>query len=148
MADTFHDARRATATLVVLLLTLVAGAVLGYFRWNPYLSIPAACFVCGLMQRRPAWGITAALAAPWMWLAGTSPHWYAAPDQVITVAMYIVLMVLPSMLLAYVATALAILIAGHGVQPHQYKGPPCCPECGYNLSGNVSGRCPECGWAV
>lgn len=22
---------------------------------------------------------------------------------------------------------------------------PCCPQCGYNLTGNVSGRCPECG---
>ena len=21
----------------------------------------------------------------------------------------------------------------------------CCQECGYNLTGNVSGRCPECG---
>jgi hypothetical protein len=23
-----------------------------------------------------------------------------------------------------------------------------CPTCGYNLTGNVSGRCPECGQAV
>ncbi|MCH8805988.1 MAG: hypothetical protein IH986_07860 [Planctomycetes bacterium] len=21
----------------------------------------------------------------------------------------------------------------------------CCRQCGYNLTGNVSGRCPECG---
>ena len=24
--------------------------------------------------------------------------------------------------------------------------PNFCPECGYNLTGNVSGRCSECGW--
>ena len=24
-------------------------------------------------------------------------------------------------------------------------GPGCCHVCGYNLTGNVSGRCPECG---
>ena len=24
-------------------------------------------------------------------------------------------------------------------------GEGCCQECGYNLTGNVSGRCPECG---
>ena len=24
----------------------------------------------------------------------------------------------------------------------------CCPQCGYNLTGNVSGVCPECGEAV
>ncbi|MCP4590737.1 MAG: hypothetical protein GY842_08330 [bacterium] len=23
-----------------------------------------------------------------------------------------------------------------------------CPRCGYNLKGNVSGRCPECGWRL
>jgi predicted RNA-binding Zn-ribbon protein involved in translation (DUF1610 family) len=26
--------------------------------------------------------------------------------------------------------------------------PPSCHVCGYNLTGNVSGRCPECGTAV
>ena len=23
-----------------------------------------------------------------------------------------------------------------------------CPKCGYNLTGNVSGRCSECGWKL
>jgi predicted amidophosphoribosyltransferase len=23
--------------------------------------------------------------------------------------------------------------------------PGCCQRCGYNLTGNVTGRCPECG---
>jgi hypothetical protein len=27
-------------------------------------------------------------------------------------------------------------------------GPPTCAACGYNLTGNVSGRCPECGYAT
>ena len=25
---------------------------------------------------------------------------------------------------------------------------PECGQCGYNLTGNVSGRCPECGWKL
>ena len=28
------------------------------------------------------------------------------------------------------------------------KGPPMCHDCGYNLTGNVSGRCPECGRSI
>ena len=27
-------------------------------------------------------------------------------------------------------------------------GPGCCKRCGYNLTGNVSGRCPECGTVI
>ena len=23
-----------------------------------------------------------------------------------------------------------------------------CPQCGYNLTGNISGRCSECGWKL
>lgn len=28
---------------------------------------------------------------------------------------------------------------------HQRAAVGCCPSCGYDLTGNVSGRCPECG---
>lgn len=31
---------------------------------------------------------------------------------------------------------------------HRQKGKPCCRQCGYNLTGNVSGICPECGREV
>ena len=27
-------------------------------------------------------------------------------------------------------------------------GIPCCTACGYDLTGNTSGRCPECGWVI
>lgn len=32
------------------------------------------------------------------------------------------------------------------IGPRMHEG--CCPECGYNLTGNVSGRCPECGTEI
>lgn len=28
------------------------------------------------------------------------------------------------------------------------RGSPRCAQCGYNLTGNVSGRCPECGTSI
>lgn len=36
--------------------------------------------------------------------------------------------------------------AGFDRLPHLFTQPPTCVQCGYNLTGNVSGRCPECGW--
>jgi hypothetical protein len=30
----------------------------------------------------------------------------------------------------------------------RFTPPGCCPHCGYDLTGNVSGRCPECGTAI
>lgn len=38
-----------------------------------------------------------------------------------------------------------ILSLRHG-WPAPLRG--CCPGCGYNLTGNVSGICPECGKAI
>lgn len=46
-----------------------------------------------------------------------------------------------------VGTAASIVLAGfieHGLRP----GPDHCQRCGYNLTGNVSGACPECGAVV
>jgi hypothetical protein len=33
-------------------------------------------------------------------------------------------------------------------RPWRHKAPPTCPECGYNLTGLTSNRCPECGMTI
>ena len=39
--------------------------------------------------------------------------------------------------------------SGDGVVVVWYWGEPTeCRECGYDLTGNTSGRCPECGWEL
>ena len=53
------------------------------------------------------------------------------------------------------AAALAIVLARmayRSVRRHQMEAmeprEPYCPHCGYNLTGNVSGTCPECGTKI
>ena len=53
---------------------------------------------------------------------------------------------------AYMFNKVIDAIVDHFVPPGQHHGPPnpeeCgprCLNCGYNLRGNLSGRCPECG---
>lgn len=47
-------------------------------------------------------------------------------------------------LFMWVFTALSVVVYMDGVGSHLRE----CPGCGYNLTGNVSGACPECGRAV
>ncbi len=52
---------------------------------------------------------------------------------------------LPALALAaYPAAAIGL----RAYRRHTPKGRPCCRRCGYNLTGNVSGVCPECGEKV
>ena len=47
-----------------------------------------------------------------------------------------------TILLSLVFTGLAILIIKWLPRPVNYAA---CHECGYNLTGNTTGKCPECG---
>ena len=42
-----------------------------------------------------------------------------------------------------------VLLQRQLVRPHLWRLiPHLCDACGYDLTANASGRCPECGWAV
>ena len=45
----------------------------------------------------------------------------------------------------WVPTALCALVVLLGLRKRNPKAGKPCEECGYDLTGNVSGRCPECG---
>ena len=44
--------------------------------------------------------------------------------------------------------SVAIGVLAVAVRQLRHRAPGMCTECGYDLQGNVSGRCPECGQAV
>ncbi|MCC6361329.1 MAG: hypothetical protein IT450_21540 [Phycisphaerales bacterium] len=47
---------------------------------------------------------------------------------------------------AYLIAGLAATVARRSLPAE--PGPGCCRNCGYDLTGNTSGRCPECGRRV
>jgi MFS family permease len=61
--------------------------------------------------------------------------------------------VFPLILLGYISFCVAVRLIGLGIVRAQFirlveDTAPCCPGCGYNLTGNTSGVCPECGRTV
>ena len=46
------------------------------------------------------------------------------------------------------ALPVSALLAVFGIRIGRKHLPRDCPECGYDLTANVSGSCPECGWEI
>lgn len=58
------------------------------------------------------------------------------------------LVAVPVGVLLSVASLFLLFRPKHGFIPIDESAHPLCSACGYNLTGNVSGRCPECGTRV
>jgi hypothetical protein len=106
------------APLVCLLATGVAGAIIGR------------------RLRRELWYLKLAIASPGTYL-GISMMLAAGVEGLING--------LPVLILPNAVAAMGWAIGGRGRK--EPPEPGFC-ECGYDLTGNVSGRCPECGAAV
>ena len=71
------------------------------------------------------------------------------PGTLLVDVTYIPLLQLPFWLLAVALAGAPAFLLGHAAY-ERYRGAKrrktgLCSHCGYNLTGNVSGRCPECG---
>jgi predicted amidophosphoribosyltransferase len=57
------------------------------------------------------------------------------------------------LLIVLLALLFFLLLFGYAIvdevrKHRRTRGGPICPRCGYSLTGNVSGVCPECGTPV
>ena len=86
---------------------------------------------------RPGWHTYVSLRAPSEWLPRVEDN---SPVSVNTL---LITPVLSLTLPLWIPFVLALALAAFYWRPRVPKG--CCGQCGYNLTGNVSGRCPECG---
>ena len=127
------------ATFLAGLLCLVsflrdnADGALILYPIGALIGTAVAGFIIGRILSREYWYVKLAVASPGSYFAiyAVSP----APSAVPTAAIIIVS--------SFVATAIGWLIGGAGRTKPQTPG--MCPKCDYNLAGNTSGTCPECG---
>ena len=102
-----------------------------------------------LHARRPAGGILAVfvsvppLAAGIVATAIDAPRAWALPWSTSWVSNTAAC--LPSVFGLWVSAWLAYFIAFGSTRLHRPSASPRCTSCGYDLTGNISGRCPECG---
>lgn len=73
----------------------------------------------------------------------------STPFYVTTVASALILgvMLIPETVVLY-AILLILSAVLWWLLPVVYESPGVCRRCGYDLTGNVSGQCPECGQAI
>lgn len=152
------SSRRRWVAPAMLTVYFVACASVGYtaewrqpngtLRWTwtlTYFGIPLACLVVSVFQRRVMWSITCAIAGSVLWLVGYAMLWRGDPRRDIFVYIATVAVATPVLILNGIAAIIAMVAAGRADVRSSTAIPPHCVGCGYDLTGNTSGRCPECG---
>ena len=76
----------------------------------------------------------------WLDVSGTSREGAAFRSRILRIRAPVV----PAVALAFLAFPAAAFLRGPCRRVWR-KRRGCCPQCGYNLTGNVSGACPKCG---
>jgi len=78
----------------------------------------------------------------WLWVGGVFPGRHPAAGRNAALCSFpcVLIFVVQATILWYVAVRPFM----RSLRDQQRRESEC-PKCGYNLTGNVSGRCPECG---
>jgi hypothetical protein len=137
-----------------LLATIGVGIAYGG-SWPPIGFLPPAALgglvslaICGLVvhkSRRPLTSVDLVRILCWVSLGSCCVTWQIAVSQ------YSYFWPRDCLAMRYLATIVGVLaLTAIVVTRVLYPPPPatkpgCCGKCGYDLTGNVSGVCPECG---
>ena len=79
----------------------------------------------------------------WGWPGWGDPHWRLASGGETVASLW-----LPYWILVFALAILPLLWLWRRRRRMALERVGCCATCGYNLTGNVSGICPECGKAI
>lgn len=79
----------------------------------------------------------------WDWLQVWYSGTYVPPDCLLMAVKYY--FTLPIWLFGFLLFLSSGGVLSRTLLRQRFQRPGCCSKCGYDLTGNVSGRCPECG---
>ncbi len=133
-------ARRIAKWTGLAVCVVMAGAWAASRYWEAcFYGDKLSLWVCGggVEVRLNKWGAT--------WFSGTWRIYPAGRDQLLIPYQYsnfsnwcVIIPLWIPLVLAAIPTVLAFMRDRRSIPGH-------CQHCGYDLTGNVSGRCPECG---
>jgi hypothetical protein len=91
------------------------------------------------------WEVTGSVAVGLSSIGGVMLAWAVVLSLDVRSVHVAPLVVLTGVWNAFVAGAMLYWVARRARVGPRWRGGGVCRECGYDLTGNVSGRCPECG---
>jgi hypothetical protein len=133
MPNLAADVREFCLYVPAILLNIVGGAVIGYFGYRRWTSLTVAFGLAFFLTPYISSPITGPPVTFWIQVHGIG--------VVLETALYEAA-IIP---LTVVAGWLTARASPRRIESISYPG---CTHCGYNLTGNVSGVCPECGGKV
>lgn len=117
---------------------------LGFFLL--FLTPISSYYICRRCYRPTLFLIYGGIVGCFYALTLERPRWHLSYMTLFNDLIYIGVLATIAVGVALASRFAAVLSMRNGTR--QKIRDPICSSCGYNLTGNVSGICPECGWVI